>query len=203
MNERFQGYLSRSLRKLLLNILSRDKELAAQSLQPFFSFAVECVRLSYISKKDILDLFEDLFECCPEQKLQEVFPLFQNSVMGSTTEEVQEEGKIQLEETNLHYCTKICRTIMSKLTVTHDLQFRGTIQMFLAKTLPLTHRSGCNVRGFLNTSNTTHIDDSVDPSTDDGGFYLKFWTLQKFLNNPVLLFKPHAFFASATGEEKS
>ena len=38
--------------------------------------------------------------------------------------------------------TKICRSIMSKLTVTHDLQFRGTLQRFLAKSLPLTHKSG-------------------------------------------------------------
>jgi hypothetical protein len=71
-----------------------------------------------------------------------------------------EEGKLQFEENNLHFLTKICRTIMNKLTVTHDLKFRGTIQMFLAKTLPLTHRSGVNLRGFLNTSNTTSIEDA-------------------------------------------
>jgi hypothetical protein len=57
---------------------------------------------------------------------------------------------------------------MSKLTVTHDLKFRGTIQMFLAKTLPLTHRSGCNIRGFLNTTNATSIDDAVDVETEAG-----------------------------------
>ena len=48
----------------------------------------------------------------------------------------------KFEEVHLHLCSKICRTIMSKLTVTHDLKFRGSLQRFLAKTLPLTHRSG-------------------------------------------------------------
>ena len=62
--------------------------------------------------------------------------------------------------------------------------------MFLAKTLPLTHRSGCNIRGFLNTTNATSIDDQVDVETEAGQFYHQFWTLQKFFNNPVLLFKP-------------
>ena len=90
-----------------------------------------------ITKNLILELYQDMFECCPESQLKSVFPLFENVVLGK-------EGKQspQFEENNLHLCTKICRSIMSKLTVTHDLQFRGTLQRFLARSLPLTHRSG-------------------------------------------------------------
>lgn len=51
---------------------------------------------------------------------------------------------------------------MSKLTVTHDLQFRGTLHTFLARSLPLTHRSGCNLRGYFNTLNTTSIESQTE-----------------------------------------
>lgn len=72
MQERFQGYLCRAMRKVLLTLLQKliDRELAAATLEPFFSFGVLCVHRGFLSKKDILDLFEDLFECCPEQKLE-------------------------------------------------------------------------------------------------------------------------------------
>jgi hypothetical protein len=87
MQERFQGYLSRAMRKVLLTLLQKliDRELEAATLEPFFSFGVLCVHRGYLSKKDILDLFEDLFECCPEQKLEQLFPLFENSVLGPTS----------------------------------------------------------------------------------------------------------------------
>ena len=84
MQERFQGYLCRAMRKVLLTLMHKliDRELAAATFEPFFSFGVSCVHKGYLSKKDILDLFEDLFECCSEQKLEQLFPLFQSSVLG-------------------------------------------------------------------------------------------------------------------------
>ena len=47
---------------------------------------------------------------------------------------------------------------MSKLTVTHDLQFRGTLQRFLAEIMPLTHMTGVNFIGKFNDQNTTSIE---------------------------------------------
>jgi hypothetical protein len=153
--------LCRPLRKHLLSLLQtlHDHQLAAGTLKPLFGFVVRCVQRRFLSQKDMLDVFEDLFECCPEQKLEELFPLFAEVVSPCEEAADLSNTAIRFEENNLHFCTKICRTIMNKLTVTHDLKFRGTIQMFLAKTLPLTHRSGVNLRGFLNTQNTTTLDE--------------------------------------------
>ena len=103
----------------------------------FFDFTVSCSIKNLISKGLILELFCDMFECCPEQQLRSLFPIFENVVEGRGN-----RANPQFGENNLHTCTKICRSIMSKLTVTHDLQFRGTLQRFLAKSLPLTHLSG-------------------------------------------------------------
>lgn len=58
-----------------------ESQLVAATLRPFFAFTVRCVQSNLLSQKDILDVFEDLFECCPEQKLEELFPLFADSVL--------------------------------------------------------------------------------------------------------------------------
>ena len=78
-----------------------------------------------------------MFECCPEKQLKTLFPIFENVVLGKNNRK-----RSQFSPNEKHFCTKLCRTIMTKLTLTHDLQFRGTLQRFLAKSLPLTHRSG-------------------------------------------------------------
>jgi hypothetical protein len=89
-------------------------------------------------------LFEDLFGNCPEQQIAPLFPLFEK-VVGTG---------IALKENELHLCTKICRTIMEKLTVTHDLTLRSQLRKFLANTLPLSHKSGCNLLGTFNKNQT-------------------------------------------------
>jgi len=135
----------------------------------FFQFSTNCVKAKIAGNQTILLLFEDLFENCPEKSIQGLFPLF---------EKVINQG-IALEMNELHLCTKICRTIMEKLTVTHDLHFRGILRKFLANTLPLSHQSGLNIRGEFNNNSTT-----LDPITSEnsqkqeGRIYRNFWNLQ-------------------------
>lgn len=94
---------------------------------------------------------------------------------------------------------------MSKLTVTHDLQFRGTLQRFLAKIMPLTHMTGVNFIGKFNDQNTTSIEtqneikeqttnerrssskESTTVNTSEFKVYKHFWSIQKYLNNPFLV----------------
>jgi len=186
-------------------------------LRNFFDFASQCALKEMITEKLILELFSDMFECCPESELQTLFELFKNVVLG------EGEHKLQFEENDLHVCSRICRAIMCKLTVTHDLQFRGTLQRFLARCLPLTHPSGCNKRAYFNTSNTTSIESQADVkklndyldlsrtksttesleldikkvSSDSESkdlpishkIYRNFWGVQKYMNNPIQIFK--------------
>lgn len=72
----------------------------------------------------------------------------------------ENEIKSKTEE---HSYSKICKLIMSKLTVTHDLNFRGELANLLAKKLPLTHESGLNQHGQFNVDNTTIIETSFAP----------------------------------------
>jgi len=94
---------------------------------------------------------------------------------------------------------------MSKLTITHDLQFRGTLQRFLAEIMPLTHMTGVNFIGKFNDQNTTSIEtqneikekttnerrssskESTTVNTSELKVYKHFWSIQKYLNNPFLV----------------
>lgn len=108
-----------------------------------------------LKMEDMLTLFEDLYECCQEAQLTALFPLFERAILGS---KLDGSERMELKENQRHTCTKICRIIMTKLTVTHDLQLRGTLLRFVARTLPLTHPSGCNKMSHFNTANVTSIE---------------------------------------------
>ena len=95
-----------------------------------------------LKNEDVLLLFEEMYECCQESWLATLFPLFERAIYGSRPGD--DSDRIKLHEGQIHSCTKICRIIMTKLTVTHDLQLRGALLRFVARTLPLTHASGKN-----------------------------------------------------------
>ena len=55
MTDRFSGYLCRSLRNVLLQMLEKmlTEEVAAESFERFFNFTVECVKRDFFPKRDI------------------------------------------------------------------------------------------------------------------------------------------------------
>ena len=59
---------------------------AEQRLSYFFNFAIECVKEGLLANEDILNLFEDLYECCQESQLSRLFPLFERAIHGSKAE---------------------------------------------------------------------------------------------------------------------
>ena len=124
---------------MLGSLNSATASVAAASLTKFFAFVIKCGQEGLLKDLHILPLYEDLYECCQEQHLSELFPLFERAIIGSNADG---SDKIQLSVNQQHNCTKICRIIMGKLTVTHDLQLRGALLRFVARTLPLTHPSG-------------------------------------------------------------
>jgi len=68
--DNFTQVVSRRLRMILLNKLNDLKaakaSVAEESLSSFFKFATQCVREGILWDQDILTLFEDLYESCPE-----------------------------------------------------------------------------------------------------------------------------------------
>jgi hypothetical protein len=143
---------------------------------------VELIDKGQIQKLDAYQLFTDLFEDCPESQLEQNFALFKKT-----------QPFIKLPPELLHHCTKVVRTCMSKLTVTHDLAFRGTLQRFLAQTMPLTHMTGVNLLGKFNDTNTTSIETQIELlksfNTSEYKTYKNFWSIQKYINTPFIIFK--------------
>ena len=174
--------LLRDLRMEQIKILSKPEPLP--QLRDFYAKIVDLVNNQRkLQKTDAYTLFGDLFEDCPESSLHANFLLF-----------TETQPNIALPPELLHQCTKVVRTCMSKLTVTHDLQFRGALQKFLAQTIPPTHPTGVNLNSKFNEANTTSIETqpelllaSNSKSVVNSGeykCYKNFWSLQKYLNNP-------------------
>ena len=147
------------LRSQQLDLLTNNCSL--KDVELFYKEIVIKITKNEITKLDAYCLFTDLFEDCPESELKTFFPIFERLV----------ENHIGLDPKNLHHCTKVIRTIMLRLTVTHDLDFRGTLQRFLTKVTPLTHGSGVNLRGALNETNTTSVETEKEVR-DSSGFGL-------------------------------
>ncbi len=82
----------------------------------------------------------------------------------------------------LNMISRICKTIMRKLSVTHDTGFRGRVQKLIASVFPLTHPSGLNRVGSFNTKNETNYEkkeeiEGENPSDEDYKLYKNFWSL--------------------------
>ena len=135
----------RSLRSEQVDLLAAEANHAR--LSQFYQKVVDNINKQLIQQTDAYALMADLFEDCPESQLQDNFSLFK-----------QIQTQVRLEENQLHYCTKVVRTCLGKLTITHDLQFRGALQRFLAKIMPLTHVTGVNLLGKFNDTNPTSVE---------------------------------------------
>ena len=107
------------------------------------------------------------------------------------------KGPILLRTTN---------ELKRRLSRETDAAFIGRIMIFISLLLPPWERSGVNLRGNYNVESITKYEepekneDQMDIDDDNStgiplekgklmgdAFYLKFWSLQKYLKNPVIL----------------
>lgn len=91
------------------------------------------------------------------------------------------------------YCTRMCKSIMKKLSISRDIQFKGKIQSLLSSILPLNHKSGLNVSGrFSLQRNNFRIEsrEEIGPRVTEAEYkvYKNFWSLQKYLVHPHSIF---------------
>jgi THO complex subunit 1 len=107
---------------------------------------------------------------------------------------------------------RIANSLLRRLSLLNkDTEFCGRIVMFLAYVYPLSERSGVNLKGEVNTSNTTDFEEEVDFDVEDehGGeeqidsratdddeqqttidynLYRQFWDVQRYSSNPHLAY---------------
>lgn len=95
-------------------------------------------------------LFEELFESSCPSNYRLHFEMFQNFVErygglgpGLPGNEADKGGLVKLQLR----CTRMCRSLMKKVSVIGDTQLNFEIQRLLARRLPMSHSSGLNVSG--------------------------------------------------------
>jgi hypothetical protein len=93
--------------------------------------------------------------------------------------------------------------VLRRLSKTDNTELCGRILNLMAKILPLNERSGLNVTGDINKSHTTTIDEEEDDEKTvliDMDVYRRFWSLQKFFQNPPTVEKSWEEFVSIVEE---
>jgi len=111
------------------------------------------VQQDLLSKLDMLWVFEDLIEISSESTLELLFEIFERHILWFSMLEEQgsEQSTVQSFQGKLQsMVSKICKIAIKKLSVTHDTQFRGKIQSFIAAAFPLAHPSGLNRSSVFN-----------------------------------------------------
>lgn len=68
---RLQNYLSLQLRSHMITLLASETKESNRNLDELFRFATKCSSpvLELLSREQVLDMFYDLFECCPEAQI--------------------------------------------------------------------------------------------------------------------------------------
>ena len=142
-------------------------------LDKFFEFLLNLESAGLFQKKDILNAYFELFECAQEQHLQPLFNMMETKLFSYASSAVVNQSNDGVESGSnpffqgtsdrdqsilINIFSKVCKTIMRKLSATHDTEFRGRIQQFIATVFPLTHASGLNKFGYINVKNTTNFE---------------------------------------------
>jgi hypothetical protein len=148
----------------------------------------------------------DLFEGLTARRCGDAF-----AFLEERTEKLQ---SLTLDKLSQAALLKSCNTLLQRLSKSSDLLLCGRILMFLANVLPLSERSGVNLKGEFN-KNTTDYEEELGGEeaermeTEGSGesefklqsldeklegqlevsfnMYKTFWGLQKWLHSPPLL----------------
>lgn len=107
-------------------------------MESFVSFLLELEKSQMLTKADVFNIVADVFDCAAENQLTYLFDIMESKVFKSELLNVREDEKNIL----LNYCSKICKIILRKLSITHDIGFRGKVQTLIASVFPLSHPSG-------------------------------------------------------------
>lgn len=145
------------------------------------------------------NMMEEFVDCTVIVVGKLIFEYMQSRSTGLTQgfNPARGKGPILLRTTN---------ELKRRLSRETDAAFIGRIMTFISLLLPPWERSGVNLRGNYNVDSITKYEEpeldedkmaidgdedstgiSISCKTDLDSFYVKFWSLQKYLKNPVIL----------------
>eukprot|EP00286_Rhodomonas_abbreviata_P025419 CAMPEP_0181299002 /NCGR_PEP_ID=MMETSP1101-20121128/6097_1 /TAXON_ID=46948 /ORGANISM="Rhodomonas abbreviata, Strain Caron Lab Isolate" /LENGTH=573 /DNA_ID=CAMNT_0023404089 /DNA_START=166 /DNA_END=1884 /DNA_ORIENTATION=- len=167
---------------------------------------------AWVPRQLPLMAMHELFEGQTARQCDEAFAYMEQRVEQMRKLVGTGEGTARYSQAALLRC---CNALVQRLSKSCDLLLCGRVLMFLAHVLPLSERSGVNLKGEFNKANVTEFEESLDPSEADrleseGGderefklkstdekldgqmevsffLYKTFWGLQKFLHDPATL----------------
>ncbi|KAL4493112.1 hypothetical protein ABPG72_003197 [Tetrahymena utriculariae] len=188
----------KTLSDLMKNWGAQESEETSNSIKELVKLIFWCAKKEIVLVKDALSFSEDFCDMLSVNDLREFIDTFESSI-----------HKINyLSEQDSNYPLKICNVIFKKLTRTYDTRLRGELHIFLSKILPICHASGLkskicteitallenesdiaknqNIQGNqMEIEEEKSQADNITYSNKD--FYKKFWTLQKYFQNPFCL----------------
>ncbi|KAL4441621.1 hypothetical protein ABPG74_021553 [Tetrahymena malaccensis] len=189
----------KTLSDLMKNWAVQESEETSNSIKELVKLIFWCAKKEIVLVKDALSFSEDFCDMLSVNDLREFIDTFESSIHTIN----------YLSEQDSNYPLKICNVIFKKLTRTYDTRLRGELHIFLSKILPICHASGLkskicteitallenesdvaknqNIQGnqMEIEEEKSQADNNVTYSNKD--FYKKFWTLQKYFQNPFCL----------------
>ena len=198
------NFLKSFLRNLRI-FLKEQMEKSTKDGSNFFNDNThEILRLTFwIAKNGYIDsinafiIMEDIYDCLSMGEIETFFK-FLEELLGLYNTLMPNEQKALL---------RIGNNILKKFSKVHDNDFRGRVQLFLAKITSLCEKTAVNLKSNINFANQTLAATSMEEENScvtkqfkaqdfkelsnlrvSFGSYRKFWELQKFLQNPSLLF---------------
>lgn len=78
-DQKFNAYCIKQLRFALIETIKHTFSTSVSNLniQNFSDFVIQLVEHKFLSKLDLFQVFEDLFECVPERELETLFGLME------------------------------------------------------------------------------------------------------------------------------
>ena len=139
---------------------SKFEETYADQVKQLIAFATEMCQSKVVEPGFLFSLFEEMFELSSPQNTHlhlQMFREFLDEFGGLTSGAgfpgcpVEERALSQLQLKT----TKMCKTLMKKLSLQGDSEAIFEMQQLLARRLPLSHMSGLNVSGRFSDTHLT------------------------------------------------
>ncbi|KAJ2779809.1 UDP-glucose-4-epimerase [Coemansia javaensis] len=89
---------------------------------------------------------------------------------------------------------RMCNSLLRRIPQATLGEFAGRVQLFVANSLPISERSGVNLRGDVDQANLPQLDDAA--AGEDAATYRAFWSLQTYFAQPQELAAPGRGFGA-------
>lgn len=174
--------------KLILSINSNDKlNILAYVLNYFLSLSFKLLSIYNIETEKVIYFIEDVFDMSPVYLISSLFNNLANNYLKNKSYK-------DFTPTDSLLIVKTANGILNRLSPSLDTSLRGEIQSLISQLFSIYHLSGVNARGQYNVKNQNYdilakFDNCNSITFNfETVFYKNFWTLHKYICNPMLIF---------------